>query len=192
MNAQGISDKELVSAYVRGSERALEMLIHKHKKRIYTHIYAVVRNRDLALDIFQDTFIKIIDTVKAGKYTEEGKFLPWALRIAQNLCIDHFRKQAKMPKAQMPDGSDIFQVLDLKEGNVEDSIMKLQTDNRLKELILELPDEQKEVLVMRLYEDLSFKEIADLTNVSINTALGRMRYALINLRKLVKKHGIVL
>jgi RNA polymerase sigma-70 factor (ECF subfamily) len=189
---QGIGDKELVKAYVKGNNIALEKLIFRHKKKIFTHIYLLVKDKDLAHDLFQDTMLKVIDTLKAGKYTEEGKFLPWAMRIAHNLCIDHFRRNAKMPMIETKDGTDVFSFIDLKDDTHEEKIMKLQTDERLRRIVSELPFEQKEVLIMRLYDDLSFKEIADITNVSINTALGRMRYALINLRKLIEKHGIVL
>jgi RNA polymerase sigma factor (sigma-70 family) len=180
------SDQELVHLYIEGEETALEELIRRHKSKIYTSIYLLVKNSDLAEDIFQDTFIKVIGTLKAGKYNEEGKFLPWVIRIAHNLVIDHFRKEKRTPVIANVDGFDIFEVLKFYDESMEERIVRDQTHKDLKALIHLLPAEQKEVLIMRHYCDLSFKEIADITNVSINTALGRMRYALSNLRKMME------
>jgi RNA polymerase sigma factor (sigma-70 family) len=187
MNRKLISDQDLVNLYVSGQESALEELVGRHKSKIYTSIYLLVKDSYLAEDIFQDTFIKVINTLKAGKYNEEGKFLPWVLRIAHNLVIDHFRKEKRTPIVTNTDGFDIFEVLGFVEESIEDKMLREQGHNELRRLIQLLPEEQKEVLIMRHYGDLSFKEIADLTNVSINTALGRMRYALNNLRKMMNQ-----
>lgn len=186
------SDALLVSAYMNGDESALGELVTRHKQRIYSFIYSKVYNRDVAEDVFQDTFIKVIRTLKRGKYNEEGKFLPWVMRIAHNLVIDHFRKNNRMPKFENKDDFNIFSVLHDGSLNVENRMIKSQVENDVKNLIHELPDDQKEVLIMRIYKDMSFKEISEQTGVSINTALGRMRYALINLRKVIDKHNIVL
>jgi RNA polymerase sigma factor (sigma-70 family) len=185
MNRNLISDKDLVHLYVSGDESALAILLSRHKSKIYTSIYLLVKDRYLAEDIFQDTFIKVINTLKSGKYNEEGKFLPWVMRIAHNLVIDHFRKEKRTPTITNQEGFDIFDVIGVSEESTEDKILRDQSHNELKALIQKLPEEQKEVLIMRNYADLSFKEIADLTGVSINTALGRMRYALNNLRRMM-------
>jgi RNA polymerase sigma factor (sigma-70 family) len=192
MNKTPNSDALLVSAYMKGDESALGELVTRHKQRIYSFIYSKVYNRDVAEDVFQDTFIKVIKTLKRGKYNEEGKFLPWVMRIAHNLVIDHFRKNNRMPKFENKDDFNIFSVLHDGSLNVESKMIKAQVENDVKNLIHELPDDQKEVLIMRIYKDMSFKEISEQTGVSINTALGRMRYALINLRKVIDKHNIVL
>jgi len=192
MNRTPNSDALLVSAYMKGDESALGELVTRHKQRIYSFIYSKVYDRDVAEDVFQDTFIKVIRTLKRGKYNEEGKFLPWVMRIAHNLVIDHFRKNNRMPKFENKDDFNIFSVLHDGSLNVENKMIKSQVENDVKNLIHELPDDQKEVLVMRIYKDMSFKEISEQTGVSINTALGRMRYALINLRKVIDKHNIVL
>lgn len=186
------SDAFLVNAYINGNEKALSDLIQRHKQRIYSFIYSKVSDRDVTEDIFQDTFIKVINTLKRGAYNEEGKFLPWVMRIAHNLIIDHFRKNNRMPKFENNGDFNIFSVLCDDDLNAERKIIKGQVEEDLRRLILELPEDQREVLVMRLYKDMSFKEISDQTGVSINTALGRMRYALINLRKVIDKHNIVL
>lgn len=186
------SDALLVSAYINGNEKALSELIERHKQRIYSFIYSKVSDRDITEDIFQDTFIKVIKTLKRGAYNEEGKFLPWVMRISHNLIIDHFRKNNRMPKFANNGDFNIFSVLSDDDLNAERKIIKGQVEDDLRRLIQELPDDQKEVLVMRLYKDMSFKEISEQTGVSINTALGRMRYALINLRKVIEKHNIVL
>ena len=187
-----ISDKELLSQYQQGNEVALELLISRHKEKIFTSIYLFVKDQYLAEDIFQDTFIKVIDTLRQGKYNEEGKFLPWVMRISRNLCIDHFRKTKRTPKVTTSDGFDIFKVLKFSEENAEQRIIKDQTYDKIKMLIENLPHEQKEVVVLRHYANLSFKDIATLTDVSINTALGRMRYALINMRKTIEEKQISL
>ncbi|AFD07979.1 RNA polymerase sigma factor [Solitalea canadensis] len=185
MNCHQESDQSLIHSYLIGNEEALEILITRHKAKIYTTIYLLVKDSYLAEDIFQDTFIKVINTLRAGKYNEEGKFLPWVLRIAHNLVIDHFRKDKRTPIVTTIDGYDIFNVLHFVDENAEDRIIREQSTSDLRKLILMLPEEQREVLIMRHYADLSFKEIADITEVSINTALGRMRYALNNLRKMM-------
>lgn len=187
-----IDDSMLVRDYISGDEKALEILIKKHNQRITSFIYSKVMDRDVAEDIFQDTFIKVIKTLKKGNYSEEGKFLPWVMRIAHNLIIDYFRKNKRLPKFEGSDDFNIFSVISDDKLNAEKQIIKEQIDSDLELLIEELPDDQKEVLVMRIYRDMSFKEISENTGVSINTALGRMRYALINLRKIIEKHNIVL
>ncbi|WP_343486475.1 sigma-70 family RNA polymerase sigma factor [Allomuricauda sp. d1] len=187
-----IDDSVLVRNYIDGDEKALETLINRHNQRISSFIYSKVLDRDITEDIFQDTFIKVIKTLKRGSYSEEGKFLPWVMRIAHNLIIDHFRKNKRMPKFEGSDDFNIFSVIKDDKLNAEKQLIKDQIDSDLSILIEELPDDQREVLMMRIYKDMSFKEIAENTGVSINTALGRMRYALINLRKIVNKHNIVL
>lgn len=189
---QELTDAVLVSRYIKGDENALETLILRHKQRIYSFIYSKVYDRDITEDVFQDTFIKVIRTLKKGGYNEEGKFLPWVMRIAHNLVIDHFRKNARMPKFNNTDDFNIFSVLSDGSLNAENSIIKNQVEKRVRLLIEELPEEQKKVLEMRMYAEMSFKEISHKTGVSINTALGRMRYALINMRKLIDKHNLVL
>ncbi|MFD2725945.1 RNA polymerase sigma factor [Hyunsoonleella rubra] len=192
MQQQLITDAVLVSNYIKGQESALETLITRHKHKIYSFIYSKVYDRDIAEDIFQDTFIKVIRTLKRGAYNEEGKFLPWVMRIAHNLVIDYFRKSNRMPKFDNAGEFSIFSVLSDSSLNAEKSIIKEQVENDVRRLVDELPEDQKEVLMMRIYNDMSFKEISERTGVSINTALGRMRYALINLRKIIDKHNIVL
>lgn len=187
-----ITDATLVTSYIQGNEQAIEVLINRHKQRIFSFIYSKVYDRDIADDIFQDTFIKVIKTLKMGKYNEEGKFLPWVMRISHNLVIDHFRKSNRMPSFKNTDEFDIFSVLGDGTMNAEKKLIQEQIFSDVRELINELPEEQKEVLVMRMYKDMSFKEISENTGVSINTALGRMRYALINMRKLIDKHKIIL
>jgi len=187
-----IKDSFLVKEYIEGDEKSLEILINKHSQRIISFIYSKVSDRDIAEDIFQDTFIKVIKTLKRGSYSEEGKFLPWVMRIAHNLIIDHFRKNRRMPKFEGSDEFNIFSIISDEKLNAEGQIIKDQIDCDLRVLVEELPSDQKEVLVMRMYKDMSFKEISENTGVSINTALGRMRYALINLRKIVEKNNILL
>lgn len=191
MRYDQLQDQELVDLYIAGDEACLKQLISRHQKRVFSYIMMVVRDRHLAEDVFQDTFIKVIQTLKRGSYNDEGKFLPWVLRIAHNLVIDHFRRQKRMPTVDAGEEFDIFDVLVLRQGNVEDKLVKGQLRTDLRAMIEKLPQEQREVLVMRHYMDMSFKEIADFTNVSINTALGRMRYALINLRKMLDKKELV-
>ena len=186
------SDALLVKNYIAGDENALTTLIEKHQTRIYGFIYSKISDRDLSDDIFQDTFIKVIKTLKSNSYNEEGKFLPWVMRIAHNLVIDHFRKSRKMPMLRETEEFSIFSVLPDNSETIENEIISLQIENDIKKIIKELPEDQKEVLMMRIYQDLSFKEISELTGVSINTALGRMRYAIINLRKIINKHQIIM
>ncbi len=191
-----MSDKELVSIYIKGNELALEELVNRHRSRIYSYIFVTIKNQALAEDFFQDTFIKVIKTLKSGRYNEEGKFLPWVMRIAHNLMIDHFRKEKKFRKvsgrSRDNEDMDIFSTIGYDELNAEQRLVKNQVRTDVKELIERLPAEKKEVVKLRHYYDMSFKEISDFTNVSINTALGRMRYALINLRKMVDEHGVSL
>lgn len=187
-----IDDSVLVKNYINGEEKALEVLINRHNQRISSFIYSKVLDRDVTEDIFQDTFIKVIKTLRKGSYSEEGKFLPWVMRIAHNLVIDHFRKNKRMPMFEGSDDFNIFSVIGDDKLNAEKQIIKDQIDSDLNLLIEELPEDQKEVLMMRIYRDMSFKEISENTGVSINTALGRMRYALINLRKVIEKNNIVL
>jgi RNA polymerase sigma-70 factor (ECF subfamily) len=169
---------------------AMETLVLRHKDKLFTSIYFLVKDKYLAEDIFQDLFIKIIDTVKNGKYTDEGKFLPWAMRIAHNMCVDHFRKVKRSPTIKNGDDQDIFEVLNFTEDNAETNMIKKQSHDRVKELLQLLPEDQREVIILRHYADMSFKEIASLTNCSINTALGRMRYGLINLRKMMTQRQV--
>lgn len=185
-------DAALVQDYINGNERALEMLIIRHKLKIYNFIYSKVFDRDTAEDIFQETFIKVIKTLKRGVYNEEGKFLPWVMRIAHNLVIDFFRKNNRIPIFDNSDEFDIFQLIGDGNPTAERVMIEEQVVEDLQKLIVELPDDQKDVLTMRLYKDMSFKEIAESTGVSINTALGRMRYAIINLRKLIEENQIIL
>ncbi len=192
MNYLKAKDSELIRSYLSGNEAALEFLINKHQQRIFSYILIRIQDEDLANDIFQDTFVKVINTLKKGNYNEEGKFLQWSLRIAHNLIIDHFRREKRMPTMSPTDEFNIFNVLKDGSLNVEAAIIKDQIETDLHKLIEKLPEEQKEVLKLRHFCGLSFKEIADQTDVSINTALGRMRYALINLRKLMEKNGVSL
>ena len=187
-----ICEATLIKNYISGSEKALELLINHHKLRIFNFINSKVNDRETAEDLFQDTFIKVIKTLKKGKYNEEGKFLPWVMRIAHNLVIDYFRKEKRIPTVENNDDYDVFQFISNHDVNVENTIIQEQITQDLQKLIYELPEDQKEVLIMRLYRDMSFKEIAENTHVSINTALGRMRYAIINLRKLISEHQIIL
>jgi len=186
MKLQHYNDQDLIKLYLNGEESVLEELLRRHKSKIYTSIYLLVKDQYLAEDIFQDAFIKVINTLRSGKYNEEGKFLPWVMRIAHNLVIDYFRREKRAPVITSADGTDVFSTLQFFEENAEDRILREQTHMDLRSMIRLLPEDQKEVLIMRHYADLSFKEIADLTGVSINTALGRMRYALSNLRKMMK------
>jgi RNA polymerase sigma-70 factor (ECF subfamily) len=192
MNSKSISDATLVSQYIQGDEPSLSILIKRHQQRLYSFIYSKVYDRDVTEDVFQDTFIKVIRTLKRGNYNEEGKFLPWVIRIAHNLVIDHFRKNKRMPKFNNSGDFDIFSVLSDSSLNAEGELVQSQIVQDVRAMVEKLPEDQKSVLVMRMYNDMSFKEISENTGVSINTALGRMRYALINLRKLIEKHNIVL
>lgn len=192
MRKNSIPDSTLVREFIQGNEASLEVLIYRHKQRLYSFIYSKVLNRDLTEDIFQDTFIKVIRTLKKGTYNEEGKFLPWVMRISHNLVIDHFRKTNRMPAFKNTDEFDIFSVISDGALNAEKNMIQEQIYSDVRDLVEELVPEQKEVLIMRMYKDMSFKEISENTGVSINTALGRMRYALMNLRKLIEKHNIIL
>ncbi|WP_341901541.1 MULTISPECIES: RNA polymerase sigma factor [Fluviicola] len=190
-----LDDQVLIHYYLEGNEQAFEVLLLRHKDKIYRSIYHKIREREIAEDIFQETFVKIIQTLKLGNYNEEGKFLPWAMRIAQNLVIDYFRKHGRMKliseRNAKSDDFNIFSVLKMDELNVEQSISKTELETQMIQLIQHLPESQKEIIEKRIFQDLSFKDIAEAENISINTALGRMRYALINLRKLIEKHQLV-
>ena len=187
-----LQDALLVKKYVEGDENALTVLINRHQSKIFGFIYSKIPDRDISNDIFQDTFIKVIRTLKSQSYNEEGKFLPWVMRIAHNLIIDHFRKNKKMPMFRETEEFSIFSIMTDDSLTVENKIIRDQVEVDLKKVIEELPADQKEVLVMRMYQDMSFKEISEVTGVSINTALGRMRYALMNMRKVIDKHQIIL
>lgn len=170
----------------------METLVLRHKDKLYTSIFLLVKDKYLAEDLFQDMFIKVIDTIRGNRYTEEGKFLPWAMRIAHNLCVDHFRRVKRTPTIKTSDNHDIFEVLNFSSENAEEKMMKNQSYDRIRRMLDLLPEEQREVIILRHYADLSFKEIASLTNCSINTALGRMRYGLINMRKMMTEKQIAL
>ncbi|MEP7279512.1 MAG: sigma-70 family RNA polymerase sigma factor [Bacteroidota bacterium] len=186
------TDHELIHSFKDGDMNALETLVVRHKDKLYTSILFMVKDKYLAEDIFQDVLIKIIDTIRGGRYTEEGKFLPWAMRIAHNLCVDHFRKVKRTPAIKTSDDRDIFEVLNFTEDSAETKMMKRQSHDRVRRMLDLLPEDQREVIILRHYAELSFKEIAALTNCSINTALGRMRYGLINLRKMMLEKQICL
>ena len=187
-----IPDALLVTNYIAGDENALAVLIKRHQSKIYGFIYSKMPDRDVADDVFQDTFIKVIKTLKSNSYNEEGKFLPWVMRIAHNLIVDHYRKNKKMPMLRETEEFSIFSILTDTSLNAESRIITDVIEKDLQKIVQELPPDQREVLMMRIYQDLSFNEIADLTGVSINTALGRMRYALMNLRKVIDKNQIIL
>lgn len=195
MTMDNFDDRALVSAYVSGDEKAFEVLLMRHKDKIYRFIYMKVRDGALAQDIFQDAFIKIVNTLKAGSYNEEGKFLPWAMRIAHNLIIDHFRKNNKVrlisESSSQRDDFNVFHTIKLEDENVEDQMTRLELEKQMVDLIEHLPDSQRDILKKRIFKEMSFKDIAEDEEISINTALGRMRYALINLRKLIDKHQMV-
>jgi|TARA_B110000914_G_C15388762_1_gene411407 RNA polymerase sigma factor (sigma-70 family) len=190
MDYSKCTDQELVVLYISGKDLAFEQLIARHKNRVYTKIYLMVKDREITEDIFQDCFIKVINTLRKGKYNDEGKFLPWVLRIAHNLVIDYFRKGKKMPTVRSDENYDVFSTIKHDDLHIEDQIVKDQIMGDVKKLIKELPQDQKEVVLMRIYYKMSFKEISVTLDISINTALGRMRYALINLRKIVDEKNI--
>lgn len=190
MRTKVLTDTEFVHAYQAGDERAFETLLQRHKRKVWSHVYLMVRDREVTDDLFQEAFIKVVHTLKTGKYNEEGKFLPWVMRIAHNLVIDHFRRNKKMPMLRGTDDHDVFATVAQPGQNAEQRMVNVQIDEDVRKLIDHLPGEQREVVVMRTYLGMSFKEIAEHTGVSINTALGRMRYALINMRKLIKAHDI--
>ena len=187
-----LTDQQLVHLYVNGDAEALSALGTRYKDKIYTSIYLLVKDKYLAEDIFQDVFIRVIDTLKGGRYVDEGKFLPWAMRIAHNLCVDHFRKVKRTPTIKTSEDRDIFESLNFSEAGADQRMMNNQSHDKVRKMIDMLPEDQREVIILRHYADLSFKEISQLTNCSINTALGRMRYGLINLRKLMTEKQIAL
>ena len=190
MSTKSLIDAQLVSNYISGDENALSILINRHQSRLYGFIFSKIQDRDAADDVFQDTFIKVIRTLKRGNYNEQGKFLPWVMRISHNLIIDYFRKNSRMPKFKSKNEFDIFSIISDDSLNIENKMVDAQIENHIRILLDELPDEQRAVIKMRIYQDMSFKEISESTGVSINTALGRMRYGLINLRKMIDKHKI--
>jgi len=192
MRASELSDQELIRSYLSGKDIAFDVLLERHKSKVFTHIYIKVKDRDLANDIFQDTFIKVVNTLKAGKYNEEGKFLPWLMRIAHNLVIDHFRRSKKMPKVRENEEYSPFSVISNDELGQDEEMIIQQINQDVQKLVKMLPKEQREVVIMRHYNEMSVKEIAEATDVSINTALGRMRYALINMRKIADQHQMIL
>jgi RNA polymerase sigma-70 factor (ECF subfamily) len=195
MSLTKLDDRFLIAEYINGNEKAFEVLMLRHKDRIYRSVYIKVKNPALAQDIFQEVFIKVINTMKLGNYNEEGKFLPWALRIAQNMVIDHFRRNKKIKliseSSSKSDDYNIFHTLRIEDDNIEQVITKEELEKQIVELIDYLPESQKEILIMRLFQDMSFKDIAESKEISINTALGRMRYALINIRKMIEENQIV-
>jgi RNA polymerase sigma factor (sigma-70 family) len=186
------TDQEIITMYVDGDTNALNTLVMRYKDKIYTSIYLLLKDKYLAEDIFQDVFIRIIDTIRGGRYSDEGKFLPWAMRIAHNMCVDHFRKIKRNPTIKTSDDKDIFDVLNFSEAGVDSRMMTEQTSDKVRRMIDMLPEDQREVIILRHYADLSFKEIAQLSDCSINTALGRMRYGLLNLRKMLTEKQIAL
>jgi RNA polymerase sigma-70 factor (ECF subfamily) len=186
----GPQDSELIAQYRNGNQAAFDVLVDRYQSKVYTTIYLIVKDQDVAEDLLQDVFVKVVQTIHSDKYSEEGKFQPWLMRIAHNLAIDHFRKAKRYPTILMEDGSNVFNSLQFAESSIEEQRVKEETLEMVKKLIEELPEAQKEVLVMRHYLEMSFQEIADQTGVSINTALGRMRYALIHLRKKMKQLNI--
>jgi RNA polymerase sigma-70 factor (ECF subfamily) len=192
MQLNSLTDQELINNYLSGNDRAFETLLNRHKNKIYTSIYLFVKDTVKAEDIFQEVFIKIIDTLRKGKYNHEGKFLQWAMRISYNMCVDNFRRSKRRTKVASTDTFDIFDVIECTDSNMEQDMIKNQTYTKVRQLVDQLPPEQREVVILRHYADMSFKEIAQLTRVSINTALGRMRYALINIRKMVEEKEMVL
>ena len=192
MNWNALSDNELIARYQAGEETALKTIILRYERRLFSYLMVSVKNKELAEDIFQDTFIKVINTIRSGNYQEEGKFFQWIMRIVNNLKIDYYRRLQRMPTIDGGEEFDIFTIIGARDENVEEKMIREQTYSDLTHYVEYLPEEQKEVLKMRIYHDYSFKEIAEMTNVSINTALGRMRYALINLRKIMSKHNVVL
>ncbi len=192
MRTQILSDQELVDQYLAGNEIALERLIHRHKDKVYTSIYCIVKDQYLAEDIFQETFIKAIDTLRSGKYNEEGKFAPWVMRIAYNLCIDHFRKLKRLPGVVTSEGDDIFKYMKFEETPMEEHMAVEKFEGKLKDLIEQLPEDQKEVVILRHFFNFSFREVSEYTKSPLNTCLGRMRYALINLRKMMEEQRIAL
>ena len=191
-NLIALTDEQLIASFKEGNAYAMEVLVNRHKVRIYTSIYVLVKDKYLAEDIFQDLFIKVIETFRAGKYKEENKFVQWAMRIAHNLCVDHFRKIKTKPVIRTSEGADIFDVLNFAESSAEENIMKAQSNEKIMKLVCLLPEDQREIIILRHFADLKFREISNILNCSVNTALGRMRYALLNLRKLIEEKQIAL
>lgn len=195
MDMLQLEDKELVSLYINGNENAFEILLMRHKDRIYNYIHAKIRDIALSQDIFQDTFVKIVQTLKKGNYNEEGKFLPWAMRIAHNLMIDYFRKANKVKMisetSSKSEDFSIFSILELMDENIQDKITREELEHQMVCLVDHLPESQRDIILMRIFQEMSFKDIAEKENISINTALGRMRYALINMRKLIEDNQLV-
>ena len=187
-----LTDQEAVQLFINGDSNGLEMLIERHKSRIYTSIYLLVKDKYLAEDIFQDVFVKIIENLRSGRYNEENKFAQWAMRIAHNLCIDHFRRTKTKPVIANTEGKDIFETIQFEEANAEENIMKRQSHSRVMQMVSMLPKDQQEVIILRHFADLRFKEIADILACSVNTALGRMRYALLNMRKMMEEKQLAL
>ncbi|MFT5262659.1 MAG: RNA polymerase sigma factor (sigma-70 family) [Polaribacter sp.] len=192
MQVTQLTDQQLIAQYLQGDEKSFETLLGRHRQKIYTSIYLFVKDTALAEDIFQEVFIKIIDTLRKGKYNHEGKFVQWAMRISYNMCVDYFRRNKRRPKVSPTETFDIFDVLQSSDANAEQNMIKSQTHDKIRSLVDQLPAEQREVVILRHYADMSFKEISQLTRVSINTALGRMRYALINIRKMIEEKQVTL
>ena len=192
MQVTPLNDQQLIVCYLDGNERAFEELLKRHKQKIYTSIYLFVKDQALAEDIFQEVFIKIIYTLRKGKYNHEGKFVQWAMRISYNMCVDYFRRNKRRPTVAPTETFDIFDVLQVSDDNAEQGMIRSQTHDKIRKLVDMLPPEQREVVILRHYADMSFKEISQLTRVSINTALGRMRYALINIRKMIEEKEVSL
>jgi len=195
MTMDQLEDQELVALYIRGNEQAFEILLMRHKNKIYNYVFSKIRDHAVAQDIFQDAFMKIVRTLKKGSYNEEGKFLPWAMRISHNLVIDHFRRTNKVKMVSETSSKseefNIFSILKLEDENIEDVITREELEVQMVELVQHLPKTQKEILEMRIFQGMSFKDIAEQEDISINTALGRMRYALINIRKMIEKYNLV-
>jgi RNA polymerase sigma factor (sigma-70 family) len=187
-----VNDQELIARYVDGDEQAFEVLLRRYKSKIYTSIYLFVKDQALAEDIFQEVFIKIIDTLRKGKYNHEGKFVQWAMRISYNMCVDYHRRNKRRQHINPSEDFDIFEVLRVSDDGPDTEMIRSELHTRIRHLVDALPPEQREVVILRHYADMSFKEIAALTRVSINTALGRMRYALINIRKMMSERAVVL
>lgn len=192
MDVLKLNDQQLIENYLQGHDKSFEVLLNRHKDKIYTQIYLFVKDADLAEDLLQEVFIKIIDTFRKGRYNHEGKFIQWAMRISYNLCVDYFRKAKRQTKVASSDTFDILNFIEVKEDNMEQSMIRDQVQQKVRSAIEMLPDEQREVILLRHFADMSFKEISQVTNVSINTALGRMRYALINIKKFIGDEALVL
>lgn len=192
MDVLQLNDQQLIDTYLEGNDKSFEVLLNRHKDKIYTQIYLFVKDSDLAEDLMQEVFIKIVDTFRKGRYNHEGKFIQWALRISYNLCVDYFRKAKRQTKVAATETYDILNFIEVKEDNMEQSMIKEQVNTKVRSAIDMLPDEQREVILLRHFADMSFKEISQVTNVSINTALGRMRYALINIKKFIGDEALVL